>query len=226
MKQHLYVPKYGLSITAKFVCKCFLRELVTVYFVKCLLIFVTISGRIFHYFRKNRNFLIPWYNDRVLMSQTLYSGGLQDLHGNGKFLSLFLAPTSNLPAPLPRTKIMPEPATCRCTPGHLNPKARVPHCIQPWGWISGLQPFLAFNASAPLQKLKLTWKTLHVLVLLHHLSDCTICYAAGCSQHMQSQIYTTSLSWSPEDAVSQEKAPMDGPSLNHSRGHPLTSPSC
>ena len=132
-------------------------------------------------FRKNRNFLIPWYKGWVIMSQFPYSGGLQDLHGNGKFLSLFLAPTSNLPARLPHTETMPEPATCRCTPRCLNPKVRVLHWIQPWGWISGLQPFLAFNASAPLQKLKLTWKTLYVPVLLHHLSGCTICYTAGCS---------------------------------------------
>lgn len=139
------------------------------------------------------------------------------------FLSLFLAPTSNLPALLPHTKMMQEPATCRCTPGCLNLKVRVPHWIQPQGWISGLEPFLAFNASVPLQKLKLTWKTLDVLVLLHHVIGCAICYIAGCSWHTQSQIYTTSLSRCPEDAVSQGKAPVDGPSLNHSRGHPLTS---
>lgn len=107
-------------------------------------------------------------------------------------------------------------------PRCLNPKVSVPHWIQLWGWISGLQPFLAFSASTPLQKLKLTWKTHYVPLLLHHLSGCAICYAAGWSWHTQNQIYTTSLSWSPEDAVSQEKVPMDGPSLNHSWGQILT----
>lgn len=183
------------------------------------------STRICNYSRKNRNFLIPWCNIWVILSQILYSGGLQYLHGNAKFLSLFLAPTSNLPAQLPHIEVILEPATCRCTPRCLNPKVSVPHWIQLWGWISGLQPFLAFNASTPLQKLKLTWKTHYVPLLLHHLSGWAICYAAGWNWHTQNQIYTTSLSWSPEDAVSQEKVPTDGPSLNHSWGQILTSTS-
>lgn len=119
------------------------------------------------------------------MSQIPYSGGFQDWHGNSNFLSLFLASISNLPAWLPHTETMLEPATCRCTPRCLNPKVRLSNWIQSQGWISGLQPPLAFNASSPLQKFKLTWKPL----LLHHLSGCTICHAVGCRWHIQRQIY-------------------------------------
>lgn len=105
------------------------------------------------------------------MSQTPYSGGFWNLHSNGQLLSLLLARTSNLPAQLPPTKTMPELAACRCTP-HLI--ARVPHGIQLWGWISGLQPFLAFNASAPLQKCKSPWKTFYVPILFQHLKGCRL----------------------------------------------------
>lgn len=92
------------------------------------------------------------------MSQTPYSGVFWNLRGNGQFLSLLLAHTSNLPALLPHTKTMPEPAACRCTPRCLDLKARAPHWIQLWGWKCAPQPFLAFNASTPFQKCKLTWK--------------------------------------------------------------------
>lgn len=140
-------------------------------------LFCQMSTHICNNFRKNRNFLIPCYNGWVIISQIPYSGGLQDLRGNMKFLSLFLAPTANLPALLPHTEMMPESVTYRCTPGCLNQKARV--------WISGKQPFLASNASAPIQKLKWTWKPLYILVFLHYLSGCTVCYAAGCQLDYQ-----------------------------------------
>lgn len=172
--KYLYVPIYGFSIMAKVVRKCFSKTASDS-------LFCHMSACICNCFRKNKNFLIPWYNIWVIMSQTPCSGGFWDLHGNGQFLSLLLAHTFNLPAQLPHIKMMPEPATCRCTPGRLDLKARVPHWMQLWCWISGLWPFLAFNASTPLQKCKLTWKTFYVPILLHHLNGCTICYTAGYS---------------------------------------------
>lgn len=150
------------------------------------------------------------------MSQAPYSGGLWNLHGNGQFLSLLLAHTYNLPAQIAHAKTMPEPAACRCTPRRLDLKARVPHWIQLWGWKSGLQPFHAFNASAPLQKCKSTWKTFKY----PFCSNTSM--ATGYSWHTLNQFYTTSLSWSPENPVSQGKEPMERPSLNFSQEHPLT----
>lgn len=122
-------------------------------------LFCQTSTHICNYFRKNRNFLIPWYKGWVITSQIPYSGGLQDLHGNSNFLSLFFL--LHIQSSCPITSHWSDAGTCNLQVHPRMPKSKSKSItLNLWGWISGLEPFLAFSASAPLQKLRLTWKTL------------------------------------------------------------------